>query len=309
MRCAALDLGSNSFLCLITEVFNGGDSIVLSDQQKVVKLGEGLSQSGFFMESALKRAEDCLIEFANTIEHFKPDKIQAVATAAARRAHNIDRLFAITNKLNIPLKIISGQEEADWTWLGSIQDQDEDLNLDHHTVLIDMGGASTELVLGIGSKRLKSVSLPFGVVLLTEMFREKRQKSYPEFDSAIRQEVGRLAQNEFDFLRSFLIQKVVGVAGTPTSLASILAGGYSFNGVHGYKLNRIQLRDFAQKFFPLDAIEISRAYGLELGRSEVIGAGTVALDEMLRMLSKEELLVSAKGLRFGVARLLEQGIF
>lgn len=135
MRVAALDLGSNSFLCLIADVSPQGGVTVVSDLVDVVRLGEGVAESGYFSAEALSRAKQCLQSFSQEIHKYSPKKILAVATAATRMAKNRRELFAIGADLGIPIEVISGDDEADLTFLGTAAF--ESLK----QLIIDIGGA------------------------------------------------------------------------------------------------------------------------------------------------------------------------
>ncbi|RYZ78117.1 MAG: Ppx/GppA family phosphatase, partial [Proteobacteria bacterium] len=120
MKVAALDLGSNSFNCLIVEGRAGVIDAVLFDQVRIVRLGQDLGRTGKFHVDALVRARDCLIEFKTEIDKHSVDHVLAMATSAARDATNQDELFAICQELNIPLEIISGSDEARITYSGAV---------------------------------------------------------------------------------------------------------------------------------------------------------------------------------------------
>src|SRR5688572_18471439 len=119
MKIAALDLGSNTLLCLIAEVEKNSIKNVLHDQVEIVSLGQGLSNSRSFHPDALERADNALEKFSKTISEFKREKILAMATSAARDAENKEALFALGRKHGIPIEIIPGEKEAEITYQGS----------------------------------------------------------------------------------------------------------------------------------------------------------------------------------------------
>ena len=151
MRVAALDLGTNSFLCLIADVTNGKIQEI-SDEIEIVRLGEGLSQQKpgekKFHPEALKRARVALERFSKSIQKHKPEKILAVATSAARDAVNADELQKIAKELSIPLEIITGKREADLTFKGAVTDE-----LDfENAMVIDIGGGLQKFYLSVKEK-------------------------------------------------------------------------------------------------------------------------------------------------------------
>ncbi|RYZ77311.1 MAG: Ppx/GppA family phosphatase, partial [Proteobacteria bacterium] len=167
MKVAALDLGSNSFLCLIVEGDTREIRTVLSDQVKVVRLGQGVGQSGVFHADALARAKNCLTEFKKVIDQHKVDRILAMATSAARDAKNGDDLLKIGHDLGIPIEIIPGSDEARITFSGATEGE---LHNDRHVAVIDVGGGSTEIIVGNQSGIQFARSLDVGAVRLTERF-------------------------------------------------------------------------------------------------------------------------------------------
>ncbi len=119
MKVAALDLGTNTFLCLIAEGSRNGISKVHKDLAQVVRLGQGVDKTGEFHPDALVRARQCLSEFKKEIDKHNVDRILAMATSAARDAKNGQELFRIGEDLGIPIEIIPGEDEARITYQGA----------------------------------------------------------------------------------------------------------------------------------------------------------------------------------------------
>ncbi len=118
MKVAAIDLGSNSFLCLIAEKNNQGDLVEVYDTIEFVKLGEGVHKNRAFSEASLKRADEALSKFRTEINKHKILKISSVATSAARDVTNKKLFFDICEKHQIPVEVISGENEGEYTFLG-----------------------------------------------------------------------------------------------------------------------------------------------------------------------------------------------
>lgn len=166
MKVAALDLGSNTFLCLICEVEQLAITQTYSDEVQVVRLGQGLSASKKFHPDALVRARECLSKFKTLIDQHRPEKILAMATSAARDAENKQELFQICADLNIPIEIIPGEKEADITYRGATSGQTSTSN----RLIVDIGGGSTEFIFGQGLHINFARSFDIGCVRLTEKF-------------------------------------------------------------------------------------------------------------------------------------------
>ena len=129
MKVAALDLGTNTFLCLIAEVEYGQIKKVYADEVRVVRLGQGVHATRLFHSEALIRARQCLQEYAALILRHDVQRIVAVTTSAARDVTNADELFKIGSELNIPIQIFSGDQEAEFTFKGAFRGYLEQLKL------------------------------------------------------------------------------------------------------------------------------------------------------------------------------------
>ncbi|MFN3453721.1 MAG: Ppx/GppA family phosphatase [Pseudobdellovibrio sp.] len=294
MKIASLDLGSNTFLCLISEVEDQKIKNVMSDHVEVVRLGQGLSQSKKFHPEALKRAEACLKRFKGIIEAAKPDAVLAMATSAARDAENRDELFKICKDLDIPLEIIPGDKEAEITYRGSVSG----VQSNAHRLVVDIGGGSTEFIFGQGSRILNAKSLDIGCVRLTEKFIPNQPTNLSEIESLqkyIYAELKKIKQ-----LSNESPAEILAVAGTPTTIAAVEIGYFDPKKIDNYKLTRENLLNWLTKLTGLSVAEKIKL-GFPEGRADVILVGIVILIETLNLFKKDEILVSTRGVRYGVA--------
>ena len=306
MRFATLDLGSNTFLCLIAEVTNQGQIVLLEDAVEVVRLGQGVAQNGFFAEEALLRASSCLKRFADLIQKHKPDVVLGAATAAARSVSNGIELVKIAQALGIPLEIISGDREAELTFAGAISgSQDRNPKPDivesssRLSLVIDIGGGSTEIILGNNKQILYKKSFNVGVVKL----RERHIKQFPvppETQSELNNEI----KTVFNELQSLHFDKpsidVIAVAGTPTTLAAAAIGKFDPNKIDGFTFTLFQLKEWMNRLSPLIPSEIERQWCVPSGRSDVLFVGVMILIGVLEALELPTLKVSTRGLRYGL---------
>ena len=177
MKVAALDLGSNTFLLLITEVNSKGEiENVLHDEAVVTRLSEGVNETKLLASSALDRAEKCFSSFSATIKKLSVQKVYAVATSAARDAKNSELFFDLAAKFDIPLRVISGQEEAELTFLGALGSQNNE-----GKCVIDIGGGSTEIMAAVENK-IVGKSMDIGCARLTEKFISSHPTPMEELD-------------------------------------------------------------------------------------------------------------------------------
>lgn len=297
MKVAALDLGTNSFLCLLAEGDASGIKLVYKDISKVVRLGQELSKTGYLHPDALERARTCLVEFKKEIEQFKPDRIEAVATSAARDAKNGNEIFKMGIEFQIPIKIISGPTEALTTFTGALSG----INQKYEKVLlVDIGGGSTEFILGHDANVLKFQSLDIGCVRLTDMFIKK----YPiDFDTQkkIKEYISEKSETLLQSLSNEQIDRVVAVAGTPTTLAAAELGEWNPEKVDGYFFTSNNIKRWEEKLANSSLDEIINKYHIDKGRADIIYIGVAILNELLSKLNKDGFYVSIRGVRYGVA--------
>lgn len=300
MKVAALDLGSNTFLCLICDVQNKKIGTVYVDEVQVVRLGQGLQAHKKFHPDALIRARKTLTDFSQLIQKHKPDKILAMATSAARDAENKEELFAICKDLGIPLEIISGDQEAQITYSGATSGLTQ--NTSSSFLVMDIGGGSTEFIIGRGSDLLEGLSQDIGCVRLTEKF----ISSQPTTDQDIKnckEEIEKIVQQTKIFLsqKTDLTQShILAVAGTPTALVSAELGGFDEAKIDGYRLTRTKLENWLHRLIP-SSIEEKQRMGFSAGRADVILVGVLILLVSLDVFDKYEMIVSTRGVRYGIA--------
>jgi exopolyphosphatase / guanosine-5'-triphosphate,3'-diphosphate pyrophosphatase len=295
MKIAALDLGTNSFLCLIAEKTQSGGIRILHDAMKIVRLGQGLGESGRIHPEALIRADHCLAEFAELIRKFKVEHVQAVATAAAREAENAADFLKICEKNEIPLITITGEEEASLSFQGAI-DKNENIKV----LLIDIGGGSTEYIVGQGNQINLAQSLPYGAVKLTEKWILKQPVPNDQEEN-LRNYIKNQTEALWAQIQNLSPEKIWAVAGTPTALATaILDEPFNEKKIEGRVINQTLLKNWIYKLKNSTVAEKKQKFGFG-ERSDIIFAGTIILDELLKRMNKNEFFVSTKGIRHGLA--------
>lgn len=294
MRVAALDLGTNTFLCLIAEG-DGRLERVLADEAEVVRLGQEVDRTGRFHDDALSRAEICFTKFRELMDRHRVDRILGTATSAARDVENGEELFKIARRLKIPLEIIPGSEEARLSYLGACGENKDLL----HRLVIDIGGGSTELIVGRGRELLFAQSLDIGAVRLTERFVSKQPVPAPD-QERLQQEIDRILSPALKEVAAHPVEEMVAVAGTPTALAAIELGGFDRDKVDGHLLSVEKLRQWRREFSETTVEEKKTKYQLG-GRADIIYAGVSILCATAEKLGVKSVSVSTKGLRYGVA--------
>ncbi len=263
MPAAAIDIGSNSVLLTVV----ADDGGLLHDEARVVGLGKGLGDRGLFQPERMAAATEALEDYVRIAKELGVEawSIKAVATSASRRAMNAETYFArLQRKLGLRIKIISGEEEARLTWLGSQRDLEVP---EGPRLVIDLGGGSTEMVLGEGPSIHHRVSLEVGHVHL---------------DPAPR--------------------TVVGVAGTVTTLATMRLGlpTYDAEAVHGSVLTRADLARFIDQLLPTTTEQRVEMVPSAPKRADYLLAGALILDAALAHARRQQMLVSDRGIRYGL---------
>jgi exopolyphosphatase/guanosine-5'-triphosphate,3'-diphosphate pyrophosphatase len=308
MRVAGLDLGTNTFLCLIADIDPAtGVVSVVQDEVRIVRLGQGVNATKELHPEALARAEEAFAEFRNFIQAAKCDRVLAVATSATRDAKNGHLLVEMGKRYRIPTEVISGEKEAELTFQGSIEPSWSGL-----TAVIDVGGGSTEIIFGDRNGILVRFSANVGSVRLTEKYITNHPISADELQalkSKVREEIHLgmdAALAGFPFKLNELLSRTtnfVAVAGTPTTLAAVQQGqAFVAEKIHGHNLSADSLGEMIVELAALTVSERSRLVGMEPKRADVIVAGAICLSEAAQILKAKALQVSIRGVRYGVAQ-------
>lgn len=293
MKYASIDIGTNTILLLIVDI---GETIrEITDTSITVRLGEGLRETGYISQEAMDRGLKVLREYADMMAAHGVERVSCVGTSALREAGNGgDFLDLARDRLGISIRIISGLDEAYYTYLSVKNDRIIDRE---RFMIADIGGGSTEIITGDRQALRDFVSLPIGSVKLTEMF----IRNDPPVDS----EIDATAAYTRPLLdKRFLgySDVLVGTGGTITTLASIILGCEYFDKkkIHGFCIPYgaiCSTFDTLQKMSVTERREVS---GMEKGREDIILQGIVLLREMMSFYGINECVVSTKGVRYGV---------
>lgn len=303
-RFASLDLGTNTFLLLIAEVGTGKISPVV-DRETIVRLGKGVDAAGNLNAEAMQRGYACLQEYLALAQQQQVEKIFAVGTSALRDAANrAEFLDTVLAKTGVRIEVISGEREAQLTFAGTISNK---TNLPGPLAVMDIGGGSTEVVIGqsvLSSTRTNSLqarSADIGSVRLTERFVQS-DPAQPEEVMRLRQQVETVMRATWPLASLAPVKTLIGTAGTVTTLAAMAQGmrEYDSTRIDGYMLTRPQLGELIIALRQRSVAQRCELPGLSSARADVILAGAIILETFLDLYKFPELLVSDRGLRFGV---------
>lgn len=302
---AAIDLGTNSLHMVIVRIQPALPAFtIIAREKETVRLGDRCLETGDLKQPVMKRAIAALRRFQEIAKSLNAETTIAVATSAVREAPNgRDFLAQIEEQLDLAVSLISGQEEARRIYLGVLSGME--FNNQPH-IIIDIGGGSTELILGDGHEPRSLSSTKVGAVRLTAEFVTTDPISTPEFQY-LQAFVRGTLERSVDELRAQLLPgelpRLVGTAGTIETLATINAReklGMVPNPLTGYQLSLKDLRELVSRLRKLSYSERLAIPGMSDRRSEIILAGALILQEAMTLLGMESLTICERSLREGV---------
>lgn len=302
-RVAAVDCGTNSIRLLVAER-RGEDWVELDRQLQIVRLGQGVDASGEFHPDALTRTFAAVDAYAETVRAWEvaPERIRFVATSAARDAKNSEEFFAgVEGRLGVRPEIISGDEEARLSFSGALSG----VGGTEPVLVMDIGGGSTELVLGGRSGVEFARSLDIGSVRITERFWTADPPTAADVAAAtahIDALIDALVDDSgVDLSR---VRTWIGVAGTTTSMAAIHLAlpAYDRSRVHGAHLSGEQLRALSADFLRSSAETLRQYPSLHPQRADVIAAGSLVAARLSARMPAQPLVVSESDILDGIAR-------
>ena len=291
---AAIDIGSNSTNLLVVD--GNGNEIVR--EVNVTTLGEGVARTSTLSPAAVERTIRVISHYADLVATHKA-RLHITGTAACRMATNTAEFFAQVQKITgAAPRLLSPSDEARLAYLGATTSLPA---VDGVTMVVDIGGASTELTVGT-SEVLDSVSLPFGVVTLTEAELHRDPPRAEELSNAI-SIVGDAVDNAV-IERPVLAdaQRVVGVAGSIVTIAAVELGLHTFDAarLHGMQLTKDAAEDVFRTLATESLADRVHNPGLPVERAGVIVGGCCLLVAIMRRLGLDHIIVSTHNLLDGV---------
>jgi exopolyphosphatase / guanosine-5'-triphosphate,3'-diphosphate pyrophosphatase len=296
MRVASIDIGTNTILLLIAEVSKGKVN-PLVDVETIARLGEGVQKKGVLSQEAMTRGFQTLSQYMQRCRSMGVERVFAVGTSALRDASNAyDFLGMIEQQLALTIDIISGEEEALFSFLAVVRDLGWPDN--SPLLVVDVGGGSTEFILGKGERVCGWVSLPLGAVRFTEQFLFSdpvREEEWQSMEMAIRERLSQVP-------RAGGPVTMIAVGGTATTLASVEQGLNDFvvEKIHRFYLTREALQNQLRLYRSKTVEERKNIPGLAPARADVIPAGAAILSMAMEELQCPSVLVSCHGVRYGV---------
>jgi len=301
MRVAAIDCGTNSIRLLIADI-EGNNFRETLRTMEIVRLGQGVDETGQFHPDAIARTLDAVDLFATEIAKRGVQKIRFCATSATRDATN-RHLFVdgVRERLGIEPEVISGEEEAALSFTGAIQDFQPS---DGPFLVVDIGGGSTEFVFGTtGVEAAKSVNI--GCVRMTERHFATDPATQAQIDSA-RADIEEAIAIAAAIVPITQAKTLIAVAGTATTVAAaaLNLSEYDRYAIHLSRISAKQVYE-ASKMFLTKTREERLALGyMHPGRVDVIPAGALVLSHIMKATGASEFVASESDILDGIARSL-----
>jgi exopolyphosphatase/guanosine-5'-triphosphate,3'-diphosphate pyrophosphatase len=290
-RVAAVDLGTNSTRLLVADV-EAGRIDELARELTITRLGEGVDERRRLLPAPIARVRNCLAGYRRQIEELGATRTLAIATSAVRDAENGEAFLGeIEWSYGFVTRLLDGSEEAALMYRGVAAGRPP---LDG-TLIVDIGGGSTELVLGTDGAVETSTSLDVGCVRVTERFLAGDPPTQSELDEA--------AAYVRSLLPAYEARAAVGVAGPVTSLATLDLGlaEYDPQRTHGHRIPLASVERELGRLAGMTLADRLRVPGIEPGRAPVIVAGIVVLREILAAYGLDEIEVSERDILHGAA--------
>ncbi len=295
MKFASIDIGTNTVLLLIAKV-EAGKIHPLYEKETVARLGEGLQKNGVLLQEAMDRTIQTLTQYVKQSQEMGVREIFAAGTSALREARNSREFLKLAEeKVGLSVEVISGEEEARLSFLAVVKDLQES---QEPTLVVDIGGGSSEFILGKGDQIDQWVSLPLGSVRFAEEFLRS--------DPIQEEEWERMEKKIREFLRGIPRSRekasMVAVGGTATTLASVEQALQDFipEKIHHFVLKREALKNQLLLYRSKTIEERRKIPGLPPSRADVIPAGGAILYSAMEALESPAALISCHGVRYGL---------
>jgi exopolyphosphatase/guanosine-5'-triphosphate,3'-diphosphate pyrophosphatase len=310
-RVAALDCGTNSLRLLVADIDLERRTLTDVDRRmEIVRLGQGVDTTGRLAPEALDRTMAALGGYAGVISRLGAGAVRMVATSATRDAANSAEFVGrVRDILGAGPEVLTGDEEARLSFTGATAELAGDRSVDSPCLVVDIGGGSTEFVLGrpgepggAASEVMSAVSVDIGCVRMTERHLrsdppapEEIAKATADIDASIEHAAGRVAARQ--------ARTLIGLAGSVTTVAGIALDlpAYDAARLHHARIPAAQVHEVTEQLLSMTRAERAQIGVMHPGRVDVIGAGSLILDRIMTGLGMGEVLVSEHDILDGIA--------
>jgi exopolyphosphatase / guanosine-5'-triphosphate,3'-diphosphate pyrophosphatase len=299
---AAIDIGTNSFHLVTAKVDDIGIVKILTKEKEVVRLGKSSTDMKYLSPDAMERAVATLKRFKIICDSYGA-QIRAVATSAVREALNRDEfIYMVSDKTGIQIEVVSGFEEARLIYLGVLQSLSV---FDKRILMMDIGGGSTEFLVGQKGQVKYANSVKLGAVRLTEKFFSKGNFDKDKIEEA--RLYTRLILNPvIRQLKEENYEVVIGTSGTITNLGSVILNSTQETDTSDFNFNNFsytgeELHQAAKKILKCENVSaVKKIEGVDSDRADIITAGAIILEQIFNELDIKEITLASYALREGI---------
>jgi exopolyphosphatase/guanosine-5'-triphosphate,3'-diphosphate pyrophosphatase len=305
MKAAGVDIGTNSVRLLVAEVDRGEDGPRLETLHRlmtITRLGEGVDEKGVLNGDAMRRTADVLRGYRELMRQEKAEAWEVAATSAAREAANADEFMGLVRGImGKDPRVLSGKEEARLSFTGATYDLGALRPQEGAILVVDIGGGSTELIVGGDGEILEEHSVDVGCVRMSERFLVTDPPLAAELEE-MEECIRSLTSPYTALITRWSPQLMVGLAGTITTLSGLKQGldRYDCEAIHHSWLTLDDVEGLYERLYSLPLEERRDYMRLEPGRADVIVGGTAVLKVLLQELGWNRFLVSEKDILDGL---------
>jgi exopolyphosphatase/guanosine-5'-triphosphate,3'-diphosphate pyrophosphatase len=307
-RVAAIDCGTNSIRLLVADVNpSTGELVDLDRRMTIVRLGQGVDRTGRLAPEALERTFAACREYAGIIKEHGAERLRFVATSASRDAENRQEFTrGVMDILGVEPEVISGDQEAEFSFTGATRELTGRGDLARPFLVVDIGGGSTEFV--VGDDRVRAArSVDVGCVRMTErhLVRDGVVTDPPteERIAAMRADIEAALDRAEETVPLREARTLVGLAGSVTTVSAIAQGlpAYDSAAIHHSRVSRDRVREITERLLHSTHAERAAIPSLHPGRVDVIGAGALVLLTVMERIDAAEVVVSEHDILDGIA--------
>ncbi|MFI8365091.1 exopolyphosphatase [Streptomyces sp. NPDC085612] len=307
-RVAGIDCGTNSIRLLVADCDPAtGELVELDRRMTIVRLGQGVDRTGRLAPEALERTFAACREYAGIIKELGAERVRFVATSASRDAENReDFVRGVVEILGVEPEVISGDQEAEFSFTGATRELAAHEHLARPFLVVDIGGGSTEFVVGDDHVRAAR-SVDVGCVRMTErhLVVDGVVTDPPSVEqiAAIRADIEAALDLAAETVPLAEARTLVGLAGSVTTLAGIALGlpAYESSAIHHSRVSHEQVREITERMLTSTHDERAAIPVMHPGRVDVIGAGALVLLAIMERTGAEEVVVSEHDILDGIA--------
>lgn len=299
VRIGAVDIGTNSVRLLVADVDERERLRTAHRMGEISRLGEGLDRTGAIDPAAAARTLECLERFVHEAEYSGASQIRVAGTNAFRVASNGREVAAsFAERIGYPVEILSGEEEARLVFLAVLSGLGAARG---PSVVVDIGGGSTEIISGEGEEGTQVISLELGCVRLTERLVPSDPPSAAELE-AVRRHVLDVFEEKLGSFELNGVERAIGVGGTVTAFGALDLGlaKYDPSRIENHHLTREHISNIGKQLCSIPLSQRRDLAGVSRGRADIIPAGAIILCEFVDRFAVNGVYVSTRGLRYGL---------